>query len=102
MFVPLIPFGTSYTKVCPICFKTEKLKKKEAKELMKMPDLDGQNIDTLFIHHSSASNKDGYEIWAVDNRTNQRTCVLKDLNVYQLRNFKKNMGYKDAPVKEVE
>ena len=100
MFIPLIPIGTSYKKICPICYKQEKLTKKEAKELMKFPDNSGQNIKTYIIHHSG--NKNGYEIWVEDLNSHDKSCVLANLNKWQINNFKKNMGLKNVNIEEVE
>lgn len=98
MFIPFLPFGSSYKKICPYCFKSDELKRNEAKELMKFPDNGGQYIETYFIHH--ANNKNGYEIWVRDAKENY--CVLNNLTKGQINNFKKNMGLKGINIQEVE
>ncbi len=100
MFIPFCPFGTKYKKICPICYKTETITKKEAKKLMELPDTTGQSIETYIIHHTG--NKDGYEIWVNDTIKNKKYCVLKDLNKTQINNFKKNMGLKKIKTEETE
>ena len=100
MFIPLIPIGAKYKKICPYCFKQEDIKRKEAKELMEQPDNSGQSIDAFILHH--ANNKTGYEIWVINNNTQEKKCVLNNLNRTQINNFKKNMGLKNIKIEEVE
>ena len=100
MFIPFCPFGTKYKEVCPICFKQKELTKKQAKELMKLPDNGGQDIKTYVIHHMG--DKNGYEIWTHDINKNEKNCVLSKLNKTQIKNFKNNMGLKELLIEEVE
>ncbi len=100
MFIPCIPIGASYKKICPICYKNENLTRKQAKELRKNPDTTGQYIETSFIHHMN--NNNGYEIWVNDPKSGGDVCVLNNLNKTQIKNFKKNMGLKNINIKEVE
>lgn len=100
MFIPLIPIGSKYKKICPICYKQEEISKKEAKELMNMPDNGSQNVQTYVIHH--INNKNGYEIWTKDINGKEEVCVLNNLNKTQINNFKKNMGLKNIVIKETE
>ena len=99
MFIPCIPVGSSYTKVCPICFNSSNLTKAEAKELLSMPDNNSQAINTYFYHHSN--NKNGYEIWTQDMHTGEKFCIYNNLNRTQIGNFKKNMGLKEISIIEI-
>lgn len=98
MFIPCIPIGSSYTKVCPICFNSENMKKSVAKELMNLPD-NNQVINTYFYHRGN--NKNGYEIWTQDMQTKERYCIYNNLNRTQIENFKKNMGLKSIQITEI-
>lgn len=97
-YIPFLPLGSSYKAICPMCFKQEKLKRKQVRELKKLPDESGQSIDTYIIHHSD----DKYEIWVKDMNGKEELCVLNNLNKTQIKNFKKNMGLKNIETKEVE
>lgn len=98
-YIPFIPFGSSYSKICPICYKEDQLTKKEAKVLMTMPDSIGQNVVTYYVHHR---NTNTYDIWTKDMNGTEEFCVLSNLNKFQIKNFKKNMGLKEVTIKEVD
>ena len=107
-YIPLIPIKSYYDVICPICGVGTTMKKKEAKQLMMLPNDGIQQSIKYYAKHVLANKPEkkfqtdkSYEIWAKDEMTGEETCIAVNLVKGAIGNTKKKFGIKEIPIIDV-
>lgn len=108
-YLPLVPTKTVYFKSCPICGAGYELKKKEAVlEIKAGSDGEFQGLEPHAKHVLANKPKgimkadNSYELWVKDLATGEDILVASEITKGELKNFKKERGYKKVPIETVE
>lgn len=104
-YIPLFPIKKTYYKMCPACGRGIELKNKEAKaEMQNANDTSRQEFEA-YAKHILAKKPTGimsvdtsYEFWIKDLVSGEEFLLDTDLTKDQVKNIKKNMGFKKVPI----
>lgn len=107
-YIPIIPTKTQYVKMCPICGAGFELLKADAKQEMQA----GNNGFPGFEPHAKhiMANKpkgllatdNSYELWLKDLSTGEDIIIASEITKEDIKNLKKERGYKKVPMEKID
>lgn len=107
-YIPLFPIKSKYHIVCPVCGKRRTVEIIDMVYDFVPLKYDPQPDIEIYAKHILAKKPDGwfetdysYELWARDLRTGNVICVGTNCTKKNVKNFKKNLGYKKIEIIEV-
>ncbi len=93
-FIPMIPAGSRYYKVCPVCYAGEEIKRKQAKEEMKAFPPVAQDLYPRVNYHTSSGK---YDILLEDHNSGQIYTLCHNADKKRIKQIKKDRFYKNVP-----
>lgn len=93
-FIPLLPLGTDYYVVCPVCYAGEiadKARKKEIKGLLAQNNPPYQKLTPHLVTHADTNT---YDLILQDDISGQRFTVERDASKKEIRRTCKDRFYK--------
>ena len=108
-YIPLVPTKTIYFKACPICGAGYEVKKKDAKTEMQTSGIDNSQVLTPHAKHILANKPKGllkadksFELWIKDEVSGEDILVASEIEKEEIKNIKRERGWKKVPIEKVE
>ena len=92
-YIPLLPVGSSYYKVCPICYASEKITSKQAKEEMNSFPPVNQSLVPRVIRHTGSGN---YDMYVEDQLSGHKYLLCEGAAKSRIKEIEKNRFYKNV------
>lgn len=100
-YIPLIPMGTDYYSVCPVCmngFKADKEQKKEIKQLLAQAP---SNVH-FTPHMVSYADKKTFDFYLQDDATGEKIRILQGVSKYEVKEEYKSRLIKKKDIVQEE
>ena len=90
-YIPLIPMGSKYYRVCPVCYASMQMKKKEAKAMMaEYPSEAQELVHVGYVHKKSKT----CDLKLEDRISGQEYPILQGASKAEYKKEKKDRLYK--------